>query len=219
MERVPAGARTQTAKHELHFTGDEAADALLSRDPFALLAGMLLDQQFPMERAFSGPWRLVQRLDADARSSGGTREAAPSVGLDPQRVAALDAEEFAGLMATPPVVHRYPRSMAARLQTLARYVIDTYDGDASALWSTASSGQELLARLKALPGFGEQKARIFVAVLGKRLGVQPDGWREAAGPYGEEGSHRSVADVDDADSLARVRAFKQAEKESKKAKG
>jgi uncharacterized HhH-GPD family protein len=199
-------AMERVSSNRLHFTGDEAADDLLSRDPFALLAGMLLDQQFPMERAFSGPWRLAQRLDVTS--------------LDPRQVADIDPDQFAALMATPPVVHRYPRSMAGRLQALARHVNDTFDGDAAALWSTAGSGQELLARLKALPGFGEQKARIFVAVLGKRLGVQPDGWREAAGPYGEEGSHRSVADVQDADSLAQVRAFKQAEKEtSKKAKG
>ena len=133
----------------------------------------------------------------------------------------MDPDQFAGLMATPPAVHRYPGSMAGRLQALARHVNDTYDGDAAALWMTARSGQELFARLTALPGFGEQKARIFVAVLGKRLGVQPEGWREAAGPYGQEGSYRSVADVQDADSLAQVRAFKQAEKESskKKAKG
>jgi uncharacterized HhH-GPD family protein len=185
----------------LHFTGDEAADDLLSRDPFALLAGMLLDQQFPMERAFSGPWRLAQRMDVDT--------------FDPRRVADMDAEEFAALVATPPVVHRYPRSMAGRLQALARYVVDTYDGDAAALWSTAGSGADLFTRLRALPGFGEQKARIFVAVLGKRLGIQPPGWREAAGPYGEDGSHRSVADVDDADSLAQVRAYKQAQKNAK----
>jgi uncharacterized HhH-GPD family protein len=198
MERVSLQPET----HDLHFTGDDAADALLSRDPFALLTGMLLDQQFPMERAFSGPWRLAQRLDTTT--------------LDPRHVADIDPAQFAALMATPPVVHRYPSSMATRLQALARYVVDNYAGNAAALWSTAGSGQELLTRLKALPGFGEQKARIFVAVLGKRLGVQPPGWREAAGPYGEEGSHRSVADVDGADSLAQVRAFKQAEKESSK---
>jgi uncharacterized HhH-GPD family protein len=194
MTRVPREAPEQP----LHFTGDEAADALLSRDPFALLAGMLLDQQFPMERAFSGPWRLAQRLETDV--------------LDPRQVAALDQDEFAALMAIPPVIHRYPKSMAARLQALARYVVDAYDGDAAALWSTSGSGAELFARLTALPGFGEQKARIFVAVLGKRLEVQPPGWREAAGLYGEEGSHRSVADVVDADSLAQVRAYKQAQK-------
>jgi uncharacterized HhH-GPD family protein len=184
----------------LHFTGDEAADALLSRDPFALLVGMLLDQQFPMERAFSGPWRLAQRLGADT--------------VDPRRLADMDAAQLAELMAITPVVHRFPTSMAARLQALARYVVDTYGGDAAALWSTAGSGAELFARLKALPGFGEQKARIFVALLGKRLGVQPPGWREAASPYGEEGSHRSIADVEDADSIAQVRAYKQSQKKA-----
>jgi len=198
MERVPAEAEA----HRLHFTGDEAADALLTRDPFALLAGMLLDQQMPMERAFSGPWRLAQRLNAES--------------LDPRRIAAMDRESFAAIMATPPAVHRFPGSMATRLQGLARHVVDAYDGDAAALWSTAGSGDELLARLTALPGFGEQKARIFVAVLGKRLGIHPPGWREAAGQYGTAGSRRSVADVEDADSIAQVRAYKQAHKQETK---
>ncbi len=202
MERVPSQTPAHAERHRLHFTGDAAADDLLSRDPFALLAGMLLDQQFPMERAFSGPWRLAQRLGADT--------------LDPRQLADIDAAEFTALMATPPAIHRYPGSMGTRLQALARYVVDAYDGDAAALWSTAGSGAELLARLRGLPGFGDQKARIFVAVLGKRLGVRPDGWREAAGSYGEEGSHQSVADVEDADSLAQVRAFKQTQKEAAK---
>jgi uncharacterized HhH-GPD family protein len=202
MESVPSDTQMHPQPRGLHFTGDDAADDLLSRDPFALLTGMMLDQQFPMERAFSGPWRLAQRIDADT--------------LDPQRLADMDTAELAAIMAIPPVVHRFPTSMATRLQALARYVVDTYDGDAAALWSSAGTGAELFARLTALPGFGEQKARIFTAVLGKRLGVQPPGWREAAGPYGEEGSHRSVADVEDADSLAQVRAYKQAQKQSAK---
>lgn len=177
---------------------DEAADALLSRDPFALLTGMLLDQQFPMERAFAGPYVLATRLGVDR--------------LDPARIAAYDPEEFAVQAATPPAVHRYPRSMAGRVQALARVVVEEYGGDAAAVWSGAGSGSELLRRLTSLPGFGQQKARIFVALLGKQLGVQPPGWREASGAYGEEGCRRSVADVVDGATLAQVRADKQERK-------
>lgn len=190
----------------LHLTGEVEADALLDRDPFALLAGMLLDQQMPMERAFAGPWRLAQRLGTPDR-------------LDPVAVAAHVPAAFAALCAEPPAVHRYPGSMAGRLQALARAVVDDYGGDASALWAGVGSGAELLARLRALPGFGEAKARIFVALLGKQRGVQPDGWREAAGPYGEEGSHRSVADVVDAASLVKVRDTKKQLKAAARAKG
>ena len=181
-------------------TGEPAADALLERDPFALLAGMLLDQQFPMERAFAGPQKIVERLGVDS--------------LDPATIAALDPEEFAALCATPPAVHRYPGSMAGRLQELARIIVEQYDGDTAALWQEATSGADLLARLRALPGFGDAKARIFVALLGKQRGVQPDGWEQAAGAYAEPGSFRSVADVVDPDSLAKVRAFKQQQKQA-----
>jgi uncharacterized HhH-GPD family protein len=181
-------------------TGEPAADALLERDPFALLAGMLLDQQFPMERAFAGPQKIVERLGVDS--------------LDPAMVAALDPEEFAALCATPPAVHRYPGSMAGRLQELARLIVEQYDGDTAALWQEATSGADLLARLRALPGFGDAKARIFVALLGKQRGVQPDGWEQAAGAYAEPGSFRSVADVVDPESLAKVRAFKQQQKQA-----
>ena len=162
---------------------------------------MLLDQQFPMERAFAGPQRIVERLGVDD--------------LDPAFVAAQDPDAFAALCATPPAVHRYPGSMAARLQALANVVLEQYDGDAAALWTGRRRG-ELLARLRSLPGFGDAKARIFVALLGKQRGVQPDGWREAAGAYGDDGSYRSVADVVDAASLAKVRAFKQEQKRAAK---
>jgi uncharacterized HhH-GPD family protein len=181
-------------------TGEPAADALLERDPFALLAGMLLDQQFPMERAFAGPQKIVERLGVES--------------LDPATIAALDPEEFAALCATPPAVHRYPGSMAGRLQELARIIVEQYDGDTAALWQEATSGADLLARLRALPGFGDAKARIFVALLGKQRGVQPDGWERAAGAYAEPGSFRSVADVVDPESLAKVRAFKQQQKQA-----
>ncbi|MDP9396027.1 MAG: Fe-S cluster assembly protein HesB [Actinomycetota bacterium] len=179
----------------LRLAQDEAADALLDRDPFALLVGMLLDQQFPMERAFAGPQLLAERMGVDR--------------LDPVEVAARDPDAFTALMTGPPAVHRYPGSMGRRVQALAAAVRDDYDADAARIWTDASSGAELLRRLRALPGFGDQKARIFVALLGKQRGVTPPGWREAAGAYGEEGSRRSVADVVDARSLAEVREYKQ----------
>jgi uncharacterized HhH-GPD family protein len=191
-----------TKSRVIKITGDPAADALLDRDAFALLAGMLLDQQFPMERAFAGPQRIAERLGVDH--------------LDPAVIAAQDPDAFAALCATPPAVHRYPVSMAGRLQALAAIVVERYGGDAAALWTGASSGADLLARLRSLPGFGETKARIFVALLGKQRGVRPTGWRQAAGAYAEDGSHRSVADVVDGDSLAQVRAFKQEQKRAAK---
>jgi uncharacterized HhH-GPD family protein len=190
----------------LQIAQDPAADALLARDPFALLVGMLLDQQFPMERAFAGPARLAERLGAGSVDR-----------LDPAAIAGHDPEQFAALCARPPAVHRFPGSMAGRIQALAREITEHYDGDAAAVWTTAGSGAELLARLRALPGFGEQKARIFVALLGKQLGVRPPGWAEAAGAYAEEGSRRSVADVVDATSLAQVREFKQQQKRAARA--
>jgi uncharacterized HhH-GPD family protein len=178
------------------------ADELLARDPLALLTGMLLDQRVPLEWAFGAPYRLAQRAGWDS--------------LDAPEIAAYDPEAFTRLMVGPPALHRFPAVMAGRIQTLCRHLVDSYGGDAAAVWRDADSGQELLRRLKALPGFGEQKARIFVALLGKQLGVCPPGWREAAGPYGEEGARRSAADVTDADSLAEVRAFKQAAKQAAK---
>ena len=177
---------------------DPAADAVLDASPFALLMGMMLDQQFPMERAFAGPAKVLDRF--------GT--------LDPAAVADADPETFAALCAVPPAVHRFPGSMAARIQTLARIVVEEYDGHADRLWTEASSGAELMRRLQALPGFGRQKAQIFIALLAKQAGVRPDGWEKAAGDYAETGSHRSVADVVDADSLAKVRAFKQEKKKA-----
>ncbi len=180
------------------------ADQVLSEDPFALLVGMLLDQQFPMERAFAGPATILARF--------GT--------LEPAALAAADPESFADLCATPPAVHRYGRSMAGRIQQLASVVTDDYAGDAAAIWATAPSGAELVRRLKALPGFGDQKARIFAALLGKQLGVRPEGWEAACGAYAETGSYRSVADVVDPESLQKVRDFKkQAKAAAKAAKG
>ena len=180
----------------LNITGDPAADQLLSEDPFALLAGMMLDQQFPMERAFAGPAKIKERF--------GT--------VDPSAIATAPPEEFAAMCAVPPVVHRFPGSMAARIQTLARIVVEEYDGQADRLWTEASSGAELMRRLQALPGFGKQKAQIFTALLAKQTGVRPDGWEKAAGDYAEPGAYRSVADVVDPTSLDKVRAFKKEKK-------
>jgi uncharacterized HhH-GPD family protein len=184
----------------LRLAQDPDADALLARDPLALLIGMLLDQQFPMERAFASPYQLATRLGVER--------------LDADQVAGADPDAFAKTMAGPPALHRYPVAMAGRVQALASHVAEVYGGDAARLWRDAASGRELLKRVRGLPGFGAQKSQIFVALLGKQLGVQPPGWREAAGPYGEEGSHRSVADITGPDSLARVRAFKQAAKQA-----
>ncbi|MGH8774214.1 MAG: HhH-GPD-type base excision DNA repair protein [Jiangellaceae bacterium] len=184
----------------LRLAQDGHADALLARDPFALVVGMLLDQQIPMEWAFTGPVTLADRLGLNS--------------LDPATVAGHDPDAFVAVMSGPPAVHRYPKAMGARVQKLAAFVVERYDGDVSRLWTQAQSGADLKRRLAELPGYGEQKARIFVALLGKQLGVHPDGWREAAGPYGDDGSRRSVADVVDAESLAEVRAYK---REAKKA--
>ena len=188
---------------ELHITGDAEADELRSRDPFALLVGMLLDQQVPMETAFAGPAKLRARL--------GTFDAAT--------VAGYDADAFVEAMKQTPAVHRFPGSMAARVQALAAAVADEWDGDTAAIWTRGKpDGAEILARLEALPGFGEQKAKIFLALLGKQYGLDAAGWREAAGAYGEPGSHRSVADIVDPSSLAKVREFKKAAKAAAKGK-
>jgi uncharacterized HhH-GPD family protein len=195
---------------QLWITGDPDADALLSDDAFALLVGMLLDQQYPMEHAFAGPRKIRDRLGS----------------IDPRAVAEADPDAFVTLATTPPAIHRYGRSMAARVQDLARVVVDEYDGDATRIWTApgagddgtaAPTGAEVLARLRALPGYGDQKARIFLALLGKQRGVQPAGWREAAGHYGDEGSRRSIADVTSPESLAEVRTFKKAQKAAAKA--
>ena len=179
-----------------------AADELLSRDPFALLTGMLLDQQVPMEKAFAGPRLIADRLGL--------------ANLDPAVVAGTDPDDFAAIMTGPPAVHRYPQSMGARVQALAQVIVAEYDGDAAALWTPVTSGAELYKRLNALPGFGAQKAKIFVALLGKQVGVRPRGWQAAAGDYGLKG-YRSVADVVDDDSLVKVRETKRSAKAAAKA--
>ncbi|MFF3740488.1 HhH-GPD-type base excision DNA repair protein [Streptomyces sp. NPDC002566] len=187
----------------LHLAQDPDADELLGRSPLAALVGMLLDQQVPMEWAFKGPRTIADRLGADD--------------LDAHDIAVRDPEAFAALLSEKPAVHRYPGSMAKRIQQLCQYLVEHYDGDAAAVWKDAGTGKELLRRLEELPGFGKQKARIFLALLGKRLGVRPTGWREAAGAYGEPDSFRSVADITGPESLAKVRAHKQEMKAAAKA--
>ena len=185
----------------LHITGDDKADELLSTDPLALLIGMLLDQQVPMETAFAGPAKLLDRI--------GT--------LDPKKIAKYDADELEAAFRITPSIHRYPGSMAGRVQSLTAEIVQTWGGDASAIWTSGDpDGAEILKRLKALPGFGEQKAKIFLALLGKQYGVTADGWRKAAGDYGTEGSYRSVADIVDPGSLTKVREFKKAAKAAAK---
>jgi uncharacterized HhH-GPD family protein len=178
------------------------ANELLSRSPLALLIGMVLDQQVPLERAFSAPLDLVRRLGHE-----------PTV----TELAEFDPVALAGIFAERPALHRYPKAMAARVQDMARLIVDQYDGDPARLWSTAKTGAELLKRVSALPGFGTQKAKIFVALLGKQFGVQPRGWRQAAGAFGAKGSHLSIADIVDAESLGRVRTYKQGLKAAAKA--
>jgi uncharacterized HhH-GPD family protein len=185
----------------LTLTGDTDADALLSENGFALLIGMLLDQQITMELAFVGPHRLDQRVEGP---------------LTPTTIAAMSPEQLEPLFREKPALHRYPGSMATRVHALAVHLVEKHDGDASDVWDAATSGADLLKRLKALPGFGDQKARIFVALLGKQCGVAPEGWQQAAGDYGKDG-YRSVADVTSAETIAKVREFKQAQKAAKKA--
>jgi uncharacterized HhH-GPD family protein len=186
-----------SAPTRLHIAQDDAADRLLASDPFALLTGMLLDQQFPMERAFGGPYLITQRMGTDR--------------LDPAAVASFDPEAFVAIMTGPPAVHRYPASMGARVQALAAQVVDAYGGDAAAIWRDVADGRELFRRVRGLPGFGDQKAKIFVALLAKQFGVRPSGWEAAAGDYAQPG-RRSVADVVDATTLQEVRDHKKAMK-------
>jgi uncharacterized HhH-GPD family protein len=180
------------------------ANELLSRSALALLIAMLLDQQVPLERAFSAPYELVQRLGHEPTA---------------EELAAFNPEELAAVFSQRPALHRFPKAMAARAQELSRLIVEEYDGDPAAIWSTAGSGAELLKRVSALPGFGEQKAKIFVALLGKQLGVRPPGWREAAGAFGSDEAHMSVADIHDAESLGKVRSYKQALKAAAKERG
>ena len=183
----------------LHLANDPAADAVLDEHPFAVVVGMMLDQQYGMEHAFRGGWKVLSRL--------GT--------LDPAAIAAADPEEFTALCSQPPAIHRFPGSMARRLQELAALVVERYDGDVTRLWTEPTTGEELFRRVQELPGFGKQKAQIFVALLGKQLGVRPRGWKQVAGDYALSG-YRSVADVVDEASLRKVREHKSAVKRAAK---
>lgn len=185
----------------LYITGDEAADGLLNSDGNALLFGMLLDQQVPMEWAFAGPATLKQRLGH----------------LDPEKIAAMDVDEFVEVCREKPAIHRFPASMGKRIHAVASALVADYDGDASNIWSGVSTGAELYDRLRALPGYGEEKSRIFVAILAKSQGVAPEGWQKAAGKFGDD-TPRSVADIHDETSLAEVRDWKKAQKAAKKDK-
>ncbi|OBK37326.1 Fe-S cluster assembly protein HesB [Mycobacterium sp. 1245111.1] len=183
---------------------DTAADQLLSESPLALVIGMLLDQQVTFETAFAGPKKIADRMGS----------------LDAAEIAEYDPDKFAALCSERPAIHRFPGSMAKRIQTLAQIVVDRYDGDAAGLWTAGDpDGPELLRRLKGLPGFGEQKAQIFLALLGKQYGVTPKGWRAAAGDFGKAGSYVSVADIADARSMEKVRSYKKQMKAAKKAAG
>ena len=185
-------------------TSDDNANRFLAADPLALLIGMLLDQQVPMEWAFRGPYTLRERL------GGGDR-------LDAAAIAALGPDKVEELFRAKPALHRFPGSMGKRTHALCQYIVDEYGGDAGAVWRDASNGDEVLARLKALPGYGDEKAKIFLAILGKRLGVAPPGWEEAAAPF-SDATPRSVADIDSPESFQRVREWKRMQKAEKKSK-
>jgi uncharacterized HhH-GPD family protein len=187
---------------KLPLTGDAPADQLLEDDPLALLIGMLLDQQVTMEKAFHSPYDLKERLEGQ---------------LDAGQIAAMDPEKLRAVFAERPALHRFPGSMADRTYDLAKALVESYGGRAERVWEGAKNGADLFANLKALPGFGDQKAKIFIALLGKRMGVRPPGWQEAAGFYADHGCY-SAADVDGPDSLAKVREYKRAAKAKAKAK-
>jgi uncharacterized HhH-GPD family protein len=182
-------------KGTLAITGDAAVDRLLNEDPLALLIGMLLDQQVPMEWAFVGPYRLVERLGS----------------LDAGAIAAMDPEELVAVFAAKPALHRYPANMARRTHALCQHVVDHYGGDAARVWRGVRTGRQLYENLRGLPGYGDEKAKIFMAILAKRFGRTPSGWEELAAPFSDD-VPRSVADIDGPDSLQQVRAFKKAMK-------
>jgi uncharacterized HhH-GPD family protein len=186
----------------IQLSGNPAADQLLTDDPFALVVGMVLDQQIPLEKAFTSPYELKERL-------GGS--------LDVGKIATMDPESLADIFAERPALHRFPRSMASRVQEVSRLITENYGGDASAIWNSAADGKELLANVRALPGFGAQKARIFIALLGKQLGLATPGWQQVSTPYSQPGTFQSVADIDSPATLAKVRQFKQEKKAQAKA--
>jgi uncharacterized HhH-GPD family protein len=186
----------------LYLSGHPEADKLLSKDPLALLIGLVLDQQIPLEWAFYGPFNLQQRLGRP---------------LDAEKIAAMSEDALIAAFVARPALHRFPAAMARRVQALCQHLLSTYGGDAAKVWKTATTAPELLDRVRALPGFGEQKAKIFVALLGKQLGVQVTGWAEVAKPFGEAGTHLSIADIDSPEALTLVRQHKREMKLAAKA--
>ena len=201
---MPKGTHSPPAppKTSLALTGNDEADALLATDPLALVIGMVLDQQIPLERAFRSPFELRERL-------GGS--------LDAGAIASMDPDALAEIFGAKPALHRFPSSMARRVQDVCRLIMDTYDGDAAAIWMSAANGKELLAHVKALPGFGVQKARIFIALLGKQMGLHTPGWQQVSTPFSQPGTFQSVADIDSPAALTKVRQFKQQMKAEAKA--
>jgi uncharacterized HhH-GPD family protein len=190
-----------TSTAQLHLASTAEANTLLAKDPLALLIAMLLDQQVPMEKAFTSPAVLRDRLGHD---------------LDAAEIAGYDTAALETLFRTPPALHRFPAAMAKRVQAMAQVLVDEFDGDPARVWTGAKDGTELISRVGRLPGFGAQKAKIFAALLGKQFGIRPEGWREATAPYGDEGTYRSVADVVDDASLGKVREYKKALKAAAK---
>jgi uncharacterized HhH-GPD family protein len=186
---------------ELHLAQDAEADRLLSDNPLALVIGMVLDQQIPLEKAFTSPADLARRMGRP---------------LDASTIAGMDPGELEALFKERPALHRFPGSMASRVQEVCRVIAEDYGDHADDIWKTATSGAELVDRLKKLPGFGEHKARIFAALLGKQLGVRPDGWQAASTPFGDDGTFLSVADITDSGTLDKVRATKKAMKANAK---
>jgi uncharacterized HhH-GPD family protein len=180
------------------WTEDPAANKLLETDPFALLIGMVLDQQVKMEKAFGGPYELQKRLGRP-----------PSTGLDAREIASMDPDRLDRVFRERPALHRFPGNMARRVQAMAAAVVTEYGGDAGSIWRDAGTGDELAARISALPGFGEMKTKIMVAILAKRFGVQPPGWEKHAATW------HSVADVDSAETMAQARAAKREMKAAK----
>ncbi|MBB4912146.1 HhH-GPD-type base excision DNA repair protein [Actinophytocola algeriensis] len=183
-------------------TTDSEANELLEREPLALVIGMLLDQQITIEVAFLGPKKILDRIGS----------------LDARTIAEYDPEKFAALCSTPPAIHRFPGAMAKRVQALCQGLVDEYDGSAEALWTAGNpNGAEVLKRLKALPGYGDVKAQIFLALLGKQRGLKATGWQKAAGEFGKKNTYLSVADITDQASLLEVRAYKKQMKAAAKA--
>ena len=180
----------------LPFTEDEDANRLLAANPLAALIGMLLDQQYPMERAFYSPHLLAERLDGP---------------LEPETIAPLEDDEIEEIFKGPPALHRFPASMGRRTRDMCRHIVEEYDGDAAEVWRGAEDGKDLYRRLKAIPGFGESKARVFIGVIGKRLGEGPDGWESEAADW------QTVADVDSFEKIAELREYKKRRKAAKKA--